>query len=237
MKVKIETLYEDDHLILINKPAQILTLPDRYNHDLPNIYHYYLGFYPNLKMVHRLDFETSGILCLAKDVDSHQNLNTQFEKQQIHKTYIAIAEGSFHEQRGSISAPIRAYKSGKNGIDKLGKKSQTDFEVTASYKAHTLLRLFPKTGRTHQIRLHLSHIHHPIVGDALYGGHPLFLSTFKKKYYSNHEERPLISRTALHAFKLEFIHPKNQEPMQIEAPLPKDMRASINQLNKHSNPS
>ncbi len=237
MKVKIETLYEDDELILINKPAFILSLPDRYDHELPNIYHYYLARYPNIKMVHRLDVETSGVLCIAKDAASHLHLNTQFAQKKVNKTYVAITEGLFQDQSGSINASIRTYKNGKVGIDKLGKKSQTDFEVVTTYQAHTLIKLFPKSGRTHQIRIHLNYINHPIVGDSLYGGHPLFLSSFKKKYYSKHEERPLIARTALHALKLEFVHPKKLEPMQVEAPLFKDMRASINQLNKHSNPS
>jgi 23S rRNA pseudouridine955/2504/2580 synthase/23S rRNA pseudouridine1911/1915/1917 synthase len=233
-----DIIFEDDDCLAINKAAGILSVPDRFDQDIPNIKHLVREINENYLIVHRLDKDTSGVLLIAKHPDSQRALQQQFENSTIEKEYVAIIRGIPNTKEGSIASSIVPHDliPGKMKIYKKGKTSETHWILEEEYAQHGFMRLKPKTGRTHQLRLHLSHMGHPIVADPLYGnGQPLYLSNIKRNMNrsTTKVERPLISRTALHAEKISFDS-LNGERITVTCPLPKDMRAAINQLRKNS---
>lgn len=238
MKKKLSILYDDEHLVLVNKPANYLSIPDRFATDQINLLTLLTEKYGKIYVVHRLDKETSGIICFAKTAEAHRILSQQFEKRGVQKIYYTLVEGSVHQMEGKIDLPIAPSKSrlGKMVIAKRGKSSVTEYKVIESFKQYTLLGADIKTGRTHQIRVHFEAIGYPLAIDSIYGRKDaFFLSHLKlRKYKSGKfaEERPLMSRTSLHAYELSFDHPATQERMTIQAPLPKDFKAVLQQLRK-----
>jgi 23S rRNA pseudouridine1911/1915/1917 synthase len=230
-------LLEDDAVLAINKPSGLLVLPDRYDHNLLNLYDLLKETFGTIFMVHRIDRETSGVVLFAKTVEAHAQLNTAFEQRQVEKKYRAIVAGTSHTESDSINLPIIENEHGvrKMKIDmKKGKEARTDYAVIESFDGYALVEARPHTGRTHQIRVHLSAIGLPILADPLYGnGRGFFLSTIKRNYQRKEEEQPLLGRTALHAFSLSFSHPVTNGNILVEAPLPKDMEAVLKALRKH----
>jgi 23S rRNA pseudouridine955/2504/2580 synthase/23S rRNA pseudouridine1911/1915/1917 synthase len=196
--------------------------------------------FPSARPLHRLDFETSGVLMFCLDEQAFGFYSDQFENRSIVKTYLAIVEGRMVTPEGKIDKPLRTSHNGKVEVVAKGKPSLTYFKVLESFRHHTLVELKPQTGRTHQLRVHLSSIGHPVVGDTAYGSSgPFFLSAIKGKHKyrlskDEEHERPLIARTALHAFSLELTEWKTDERRLIESPLPKDMQATLNQLRQWS---
>ncbi|MCL4162430.1 UNVERIFIED_CONTAM: hypothetical protein GTU68_040034 [Idotea baltica] len=234
---KIPLLYEDDDCLAIHKPAGLLSVPDRHDPAIINVKHLQQNEDPNRLMVHRLDKDTSGILLIAKTEKAQVHLSSQFEQQTIDKEYLAIVHGIPASSQGVIEAALVEHEhlKGRMIIHKKGKSALTNWFLEDSFKFHSLLRLKPTTGRTHQLRVHLAHIGHAILSDPKYGdGKALFLSSFKRKVNPNKygQERPLISRTALHARKITFDNLQG-EKIEIICELPKDMRASLNQLSKN----
>ena len=187
--------------------------------------------------MHRIDRETSGVVLFAKTAEMHALLNTAFEQRQVEKIYRAIVVGSPNADSGRIDLPIAENEHGmrKMKIDKKnGKEAITDYKVIEKFNGYALIEAKPHTGRTHQIRVHLSAIGLPILADPLYSNSGwFFLSSIKRNYKSNGEEKPLLARTALHAFSLSFINPVTGEKMLIEAPMPKDMEAVLKVLKKY----
>ena len=235
MKGKLTIITETDDYIVINKPAGLLSVPDRFDLTLPNIKHLVQRTYADAAPVHRLDKDTSGILLMAKHPDCHTILQQLFETRKVQKEYVAIVSGHVKNNTGLIQQPLVSHPSirGKMHISNNGKPSETFYEVIESYPYHSFLRLRPKTGRTHQLRVHLAHVGHPIICDPVYGnGKPFYLSSVKKDYKRNKRsvERPLISRTALHACALTFSY--GGKTITIDCEMPKDMRATSNQLRK-----
>ncbi|MBS1774867.1 MAG: RluA family pseudouridine synthase [Bacteroidetes bacterium] len=235
---KPEVLYEDKALIIVNKPAGLLVIPDRFDSTQPSLNKLLEEKYQRrIFVVHRLDRDTSGAICFAKTESSHQYLSTLFQKHEIIKRYTGLVVGQVMPDNGRIETPIieHPFVKGKMTTAKKGKPSITDYQVVEQWPLYALVQFQIHTGRTHQIRVHMQSIGHPIVCDELYGnGKPLYLSSFKKKYKASHQEeaeRPLLSRLALHSYELSFV---NEEGIQIsvQAPLPKDISACINQLNK-----
>ena len=246
---KIDVLYEDDHLLALNKPALLLTSPDRYDPNRPNLMkllHAGIATQADwakargltyLANAHRLDFETSGAILLAKDKPTLIHLANAFGNAKISKEYIALCHSSPTYEEFELQAPLGPHPVKLNlmRVDKkMGKPAETRFVVQERFQRYCLLQCFPRTGRTHQIRVHLAHLDHPIVGDSLYGGKPLFLSSLKRDYQfkKNEPERALISRCALHAQGLEFEHPNGNERVKIVAPLPKDLTVAAKYLRK-----
>lgn len=230
-------LLEDDAVLAMNKPAGLLVLPDRYDNNLLNLYDLLKETFGTIFIVHRIDRETSGVVIFAKTAEAHAHLNTAFEKRQVEKKYRAIVAGASRADSDSINLPIIENEHGirKMKVDrKKGKETRTDYTVIERFGGYTLVEARPYTGRTHQIRVHLSAIGLPILADSLYGdGRGFFLSTIKRNYQRKGEEQPLLGRTALHAFSLLFSHPVTKENILIETPLPKDMKAVLKVLRKY----
>ncbi len=232
-----ETIFEDDDILVLNKPSGLLVLPDRYDPAIPNLFEILNKRYGRVFVVHRIDKETSGLIVFAKTEESHRSLSQQFEGRTTRKVYAAICIGETGEEGGEIDAPIGESpgKKGKMRIDlKAGKEAKTLYTVTEHFGGYTLLEARLVTGRTHQIRVHLTSINLPILGDDLYGGGDgFYLSSVKPGYRTKEEEKPLLSRVALHAQKLSFIHPGTGNPTSFECDLPKDMRIVVNYLRKY----
>jgi len=239
MKNKLDIIFEDDHLIAINKPSQLLVIPDRWDPNKPSLFAMLQHRYPDTKIyvVHRLDQDTSGVILFAKSAAAHKHLNQQMEHREVEKIYFALVDGEIKED-GVVDLAIDTDrgKKGKAAIHKKGKESETEYQIVEQFKGYTFLKVIPKTGRTHQIRVHLQAIGHPLIIDPLYGNsEPIFLSNLKRKYRfkSDQEERPLIDRLTLHAAEICFAHPMTGEKMRISAEIPKDMRILLNMLGKY----
>ena len=246
---KVPVLYEDDALFALEKPARLLTSPDRYDSNRPNLMRILhrdiergapwakernLSYLAN---AHRLDFETSGVLLLAKNKPALVALVDEFGGNRVGKRYVALVQGTPPEDLFRTEAKLAPHpvKPGLMRVDpKHGKKSETSFEVIEKFVGYTLLRCEPLTGRTHQIRVHLAHLRLPIVGDGLYGGAPLHLSKLKRDYRPPRvgEEHPLIGRVALHAETLVVEHPATHQAVRINAPWPRDLEVGLKYLRK-----
>ncbi len=237
MKYRSKIIYEDDAVVLMDKASGALTIPDRFKPELFNLYNWLNKKYGKVFVVHRLDRETSGLLVFAKTEEAHKNLSRQFEDRTVEKIYQVLVEGVMHEMEGEIDKPIAKHpsKSGRMITSAKGKPSLTLFKVIEHFKNFTHLEADIKTGRTHQIRVHFKSIGYPLAVDSEYGRNDAFyLSKIKRKYNfgKDQEERPLMSRTTLHATKLVFDHPVTGERMAFETELPKDFGAVLKQLKK-----
>lgn len=234
-----ELIHEDEHILVVNKPAGLLSIPDRFQTEKENLVGLLQKKYGQVMVVHRLDRETSGILCFARNEAAHRHLSIQFEHHTVDKFYNALLDGDMHNEEGEIDKPIGEHPTipGKMAIMNSGKASLTLYRVTERFDRFTLVEVLIKTGRTHQIRVHFQSIGYPLAIDALYGRRAAFnLSEIKGKNYKtgkfSADERPLMSRTSLHATRLRIDHPATGERMTFETPLPKDFAALLNQLRK-----
>jgi RluA family pseudouridine synthase len=246
---EIPVLFEDEHLLAIDKPSRLLVSPDRYDPNRPNLMKLLHRDIERgaawarernityLANAHRLDFETSGIVLLAKSRPVLVALADQFGSQQPRKTYVALTHGRSNHATFEVDVKLGPHPH-RLGLmrpeTKTGKKSLTRFEVIEQFRDCALMRCLPETGRTHQIRVHLQFRRLPIVGDADYGGRPLLLSRLKPGYRlkPGHTERPLLDRVALHAERLEVTHPITGAPVVIEAKWPKDFSVAVKYLRK-----
>jgi 23S rRNA pseudouridine955/2504/2580 synthase/23S rRNA pseudouridine1911/1915/1917 synthase len=237
-KNKVEIIFENAQFIAVNKPAGMLTIPDRYDDALISLYKLLETQYNKIYIVHRLDKETSGIILFAKDEATHKYLSRLFEQKNIEKFYMGIIHGSLVNKRGVITEPIAEHPvhKGLMTVNKKGKPSVTEYEVIEDFDLYSLVKFQIHSGRTHQIRVHMKHLGHTIACDEIYGNaQPVLLSSFKKKYkLSRHdeEERPILSRMALHSYQLIFMDAANKQH-NLVAELPKDMRALLQQLRKY----
>ncbi len=234
--MKPEIIYESDQFIGINKPSGLLSIPDREGKE-PSLKSLLQEKYENIFTVHRLDKDTSGLIVFAKNEAAHRHLSMQFEERQTEKIYVGLVLGSPSNQSGTINLPIaeNMVTRGTMIINRRGKESITDYQVLENFGSYSWMQFLIHTGRTHQIRVHMKDLGHPIVFDELYGdGKPLLLSSLKSKFKlskNESEERPLLNRLALHAFKLSFTN-LSGEKITLEADLHKDLRASLQQLAK-----
>jgi len=234
--IKPDILFENDTFIALNKPAGVLSIPDREGKD-PSLKSLLKEKYGNIFTVHRLDRDTSGVIVFAKDEATHKYFSRIFEERTVEKIYQGIVQGTPPEQKGSIDLPIseNPAKPGVMAVHRHGKASLTDYEVIETAGPYSLLQFILHTGRTHQIRVHMQALGHPIACDELYGdGKPILLSSIKRNYKlskTEEHERPILSRLALHAQLLHF-QDADANFHTIEAPLPKDMRALLQQLRK-----
>ena len=217
--IPLNIIFEDEYLIALDKPVGMVVhpAPGHSSGTLINALLYHcndlsgIGGVERPGIVHRLDKDTSGLVIAAKTESAHKNLARQFKKREIRKEYLAIVKGNVKKDKGSIHASIGRHKVHRKKMDTRalnGREAQTEYEVVHRSEGWSFLRLWPKTGRTHQIRVHLASIHHPIIGDKLYGGK------------STHHK---MDRQALHAHRLELKHPITGSNLSFCAPLPPDM--------------
>ena len=233
-KFKDLIVFENDNYVVINKPPFISTLEDR--NDDQNILKIAKEYNEALQVCHRIDKETSGVLVLSKNKDAYRSVLMQFENRKVEKTYHAVVDGLQDFKNKICSWPINILKKGLVKIDfENGKQAHTTLNTIKAYRYHSLIEAKPKTGRMHQIRIHLSTLKAPIVCDEQYGGEPFYLSKIKKKFklqkFTN--EETLIKRFALHAYKIEFTDLDNK-PLEIIAPYTKDFAVLVKQLDKNT---
>ena len=243
--IPIEILFEDNNMAAINKPAGLTVHPSP-NEGTGTLVHALLYRLKNLSgiggaerpgIVHRLDKETSGVLLVAKNDFAHNALACQFKERQIHKTYIAIARGEPSVWEGRMDLNLgRSFTHSKKQMvrpDGSGRHAITDFRVLETFRGYALIELYPLTGRTHQIRVHLANQRIPVACDKLYGREKeIHLSELAEKRRRGDEE-PLISRHALHAASICFTHPLTREEMILSSPLPPDMHRLRKALEQH----
>ena len=224
--IPLDVLYEDDYIIVVNKAKGMVVHPanGNYTGTLVNALLYRckdslsgIGGEKRPGIVHRLDKDTSGVIIVAKCDKAHLNLSEQIKEHKVKKTYIALVKGIVKDNEATIDMPIGRSKKDrkKMDIDRNGKNAITHFKVLKRYQGYTLLKVNIETGRTHQIRVHLSTIGYPIVGDGV---------------YSNGKNEFNVEGQMLHAFRIEFTHPITGEKMKIEAPLPQYFEDVLKQL-------
>lgn len=236
LKSLLNIITETDQFIALNKPAGLLSIPDREGKDV-SLKKLLQDKYGEIFTVHRLDRDTSGIILFAKDAVTHQFLSQSFEERSVEKYYSGIVSGTLAEKKGTVELTMMQHpgKMGVMVVHNKGKNSITDYEVVEEFGKYSLLRFQIHTGRTHQIRLHMQQLGHSIVCDETYGdGQPIMVSSIRKKFKlskAEDEERPILSRLGLHAQRLKFSDPQGND-YDLEAEMPKDMRALLQQLGK-----
>jgi 23S rRNA pseudouridine1911/1915/1917 synthase len=230
-------IYIDDDILIADKPSGLTVIPERFNTTKPSLQSILEAKHGKLWVVHRIDRETTGIVCFARNEAAHKDLSKQFEGREVEKIYKVIVSGRMEGTAGEIDSPImeRPNKLGTMMVHPKGKESLTLFEVEEQFRSCALLRVEIKTGRTHQIRIHFASAGHPLLVDSIYSKNESFLlSSIKKKYkQSDEEERPVMSRLTLHAFFLKIIHPSTREQMTFTSPLPHDMDTLLKLLRKY----
>jgi RluA family pseudouridine synthase len=227
-------LWIDEAILLINKPAGLLTIRDGYNPGIPFLIQILGKEIGQVWVVHRLDRDTSGILIVARTAQAHQNLNLQFEHRTIKKAYHAITIGIPDRDRFTIDVPLsvdgdRRHRTTAYKND--GKSATTDFTVLEKYKRNCLIEAHPTTGYTHQIRAHLLAAGYPILSDMLYKPKIETKPNVPVKKI-DHQESDIIKRLALHARSITFTHPLTGQLLEIKAPYPDDFKNAINQLRQ-----
>ncbi len=240
--IPLNIIYEDDHIIVINKQANLIVHPARgyKKGTLINGLVYYAkqlstgseDFRPGI--VHRLDRNTTGVLIVAKTDTAHWRIARQFEQRQTKKTYLAIAHGVPELTADCVNQPLGVHPRFRERYAvraEGGKESVTFYEVMEVFRGYSLIKVSPRTGRTHQIRVHLAYIKHPIVSDTMYGGKVVYPWQIEDREPA--AEEPLMPRVALHAWRLEIKHPETEKLITFEAPPPADMQNLLEQLRKH----
>jgi pseudouridine synthase, RluA family len=223
-KMDIDVVYEDSDVIVVNKRPGMVVHPTKnyQSGTLANGLIYYFrekGENCIVRLVSRLDMDTSGLIIIAKNQFSHMALARDMRKDTFEKSYLAIAHGNMSEAMGTINLPIYrpSDDSIKRVVDERGQDSITHFKVMERFKTGDLVKLTLETGRTHQIRVHLTHLGHPLYGDILYG---------------IKDDKEYIARQALHAYRLKFPHPRTGEIIELEVGLPDDIMELIGKINK-----
>jgi 23S rRNA pseudouridine1911/1915/1917 synthase len=236
--MKLTILFEDDHIVAIDKPAGLLSIPERFDRGNIDAASLLKVTYPDLHVIHRLDRDTSGVMIFAKNAEAHAFLSQAFESRDVSKFYLAIVNGIPPEE-GEINAPLAESltKRGTMVVTKKGKESLSKYRLIKDYQICSLVEVQIFTGRMHQIRVHMAYEGYPLFVDAIYGSREnFFLSEIKGRKYkiskNEEEELPLLHRQTLHAHRLAFPHPSTHEMTEVISPMPKDFRALINQLEK-----
>ncbi|MFA5380605.1 MAG: RluA family pseudouridine synthase [Candidatus Izemoplasmatales bacterium] len=214
---KITVLYENDWMLIIDKPSGIIIYPETKN-QLGTLVNRIAGFYEHrgydrqIRYLHRLDKDTTGCFACAKHFLAHSYYSHLWDHHQIERTYLAFVTGQLVNPKGTISAPIskNRHVNNKFRVSATGDQATTEYEVVDDYVEYSLVRLRLITGKTHQIRVHMAHIGHPLLGDPIYGG-----------------DMRLIKRTALHSETITFPNPLKNVPVTVLSPLPKDMASLI----------
>ncbi len=248
--IPLEILHEDEHILAINKPPDFVVHPaaGHWDDTLVNALLHHCGTLPETDdvykpgVVHRIDKNTSGVIIAAKTVRAHAEMTRQFQERTVQKEYVAIVDGSLEFDEDVIDKDMDRHPKDfermavvKKGT---GKSSQTFYRVVERFRGYTLVRCAPKTGRTHQIRVHLSSIGHPCAVDPAYGkARPIHLADLAGEGVEDERvpdpNQPVLARHALHAARIEFLHPATGEPVFFEAPLAADMALLVELLRTY----
>ena len=227
--IPLSILYEDRCLVVVNKPPGMSVHPGSGERrgTMANALAYRFGELSLIQgplrpgIVHRLDKDTSGVIIVAKNDEAHQRLAAQFKERTVHKTYLCVVQGLVNFDADLVSMPIGRHPVKKERMavrhDGSGRASETYYEVRERFQRHSFVEVHPRTGRTHQIRVHMAALGYPIVADRVYGR-------------TDRALQGIIARQALHAFRLEIRHPETSEDMTFEAPLPEDMERLLAHL-------
>lgn len=280
--IPLEIIYEDESLAVINKPADMVTHPSKghLKGSLAAAVQFHFNELSSVAgalrpgIVHRLDRDTTGVILIAKHNPAHSRLSIQFERREVHKEYRAIVRGELDRQSDEIRTWLRVHPKAREkmivcGEEEGARLAVTQYEVVERFEGFTYVRLLPQTGRTHQLRVHMLHIGHPIIADRLYAGHgelrlrqllgaaaersgsetPVAVAdSAPGKRVSGSSatatlatgpadaDITLISRQALHAFRLEVRHPVTDKPLVFEAALPEDIARTLEALRRHRAP-
>ena len=233
--MQLDIIFENDDFVSINKPAGLLSIPDRIGKEL-SLKDFLKERYGNIYTVHRLDRNTSGIIVFAKTEEAHKALSLLFEGREMEKFYVGLVNGQMIYLSGTVDAAIMEHpgKTTKMITHVKGKPSITDYEVLESFRLYSWVQFQIHTGRTHQIRVHMQHLGHSIVCDEIYGDpKPILLSSIKRNFKlakSAEEEKPILARLGLHSYRLNFT--LKGKAYNLEAPIPKDLKALLQQLKK-----
>ncbi|WP_369788934.1 23S rRNA pseudouridine(1911/1915/1917) synthase RluD [Rouxiella sp. WC2420] len=231
--IALEIVYEDSDILVINKPRDLVVHPGAGNPDgtvLNALLHYYPEIIdvPRCGIVHRLDKDTTGLMVVAKTVPAQTHLVDALQRREITREYEAVAIGNM-TAGGTVNQPISRHSTKRThmAVHPMGKPATTHYRIMEHFRAHTRLRLRLETGRTHQIRVHMAHIDHPLVGDQLYGGRPRPPKGASDNFI---QQLRTFDRQALHATMLRLFHPVTGIQMEWHAPLPQDMVDLISAL-------
>ena len=244
-RIPIEVIYEDQGLIAVNKQPGIVVHPTS-GHTLENVLSAMHARFRDVQnperdrvphICHRIDRETSGVLLFAFSETLKADVSIQFERRRVRKQYLALVHGSMPSPEGEIDAPILHRREGwpRLIVNAAGQPSRTSWRVEEELHAASLVRFFPHTGRTHQIRVHAAHVGHPLLCDDTYGGErPIFASALRGVPEDARPtgELPVLERVALHSARLELTHPATGAPFAVEAPLPDDLRRAVDALRR-----
>jgi 23S rRNA pseudouridine1911/1915/1917 synthase len=222
----LRIVYEDADLLVVDKPPGLAVHPSP-GHARGTLVNAVLAHCPDLSgiggegrpgIVHRLDKDTSGLIIVAKNDAAHLSLARQLKERQVEKTYLALVEGRVEPPEGLIDAPVGRHPvhRRKQAVVERGREARTRYRVLREVDRRSLLEVRPETGRTHQIRVHLAHIGHPVAGDPLYG-----------------RAHPLLTRQFLHAQRLAFRHPRTGQRIELTAPLPEDLARAVGDEQTH----
>jgi 23S rRNA pseudouridine1911/1915/1917 synthase len=235
--IALNIVYEDEHILVINKPADLVVHPGAGNpsgtvlnallNHVPDI-----DKVPRAGIVHRLDKDTTGLMVVAKTIPAQTHLVDQLQRREMSREYEAVALGTM-VAGGIVDAPIgrHATKRTHMAVREMGKPAVTHFRVIEKFRAYTHLRLKLETGRTHQIRVHMAHIKHPLLGDQVYGGRPRLPKGASEAFIGALRG---FQRQALHAAQLSLFHPETEEWMTWKAPLPQDMQDLLKAVKQDS---
>jgi len=221
--IPVTVVYQDESVVVIDKPAGLAVHPGPGHPDM-TLVNALLAMCPDIQgiggeirpgIVHRLDKDTSGLMMVAKTHQAHNDLSAQIKARQVTKGYLALVEGSLKSTEGKVDAPVGRHPRRRIRMAVVvgGKEARTNYKVRQELRGHSLVELYLETGRTHQIRVHMAHLGHPLVGDTTYG-------------HASH----LVDRHFLHAFHLGFKHPITGEPLDFKIDLPPDLTPAIDAL-------
>ena len=241
--IPLDIVFEDDYVMLINKPYDMVVHPAG-GHPSGTLVNALAFHCQNLSqvngpskpgIVHRLDRDTSGIMLVIKSDAVHSHIAMQFEKRYIKKEYIAVVEGEIMLDSDEIKLPIGRHKTDRQRMAirrDIGKEASSVYEVMERFRGYTMVKIMPKTGRTHQIRVHMRSIGHPVVADATYSNQgSLCISDLLQKERET-DEIPIIERQALHAHKIEFFHPIQNRKMEFQVDIPPDISNLVKALRE-----